>query len=395
MKKVCIVSGTRAEYGLLKPLIKRIKNDDELTLQLVVTGMHLSPEFGLTYKEIENDGFIIDEKVEMLLSSDTSIGISKSTALAMISFAEVFERLKPDMLIILGDRYEMFAVASTAMNFKIPIAHIHGGETTEGAVDEAIRHSITKMSYLHFTSEEEYRERVIQLGEEPKRVYNVGAISKDSIKEIKLLSKEELETSIKMKFDKNIALLTFHPTTLENDTSKEQFTELLKALDEMKDFKVIFTKANSDANGRIINNMIDEYVKVRKNKCTAFSSLGQLKYLSAMKYCNVVIGNSSSGIIEAPLFNKPSINIGDRQKGRIQKTTIINCKPQKEEIKKSINLALSSEFINLNVDNNFMEQGFVSDKIIKVIKDYLKNNNISLKKKFYDVSFKLESEKYE
>ena len=266
MKKICIVSGTRAEYGLLKPLIKRIKEDNELELQLVVTGMHLSPEFGLTYNEIINDGFNIDEKVEILLSSDTPIGISKSMGIAMISFSEVFERLKPDMLIILGDRYEIFSVASVAMNFKIPIAHLHGGETTEGAIDEAIRHSITKISYLHFTSEEEYRKRVIQLGEEPERVFNVGAISKDIVRELELLSKEKLEESIKMKLDRSVALLTFHPTTLEEDTSKEQFANLLKALDEFKDLEIIFTKANSDANGRVINSMIDEYVHINKDR---------------------------------------------------------------------------------------------------------------------------------
>ncbi|MBS5982624.1 UDP-N-acetylglucosamine 2-epimerase [Clostridium butyricum] len=385
MKKICIVSGTRAEYGLLKPLIKRIKEDNELELQLVVTGMHLSPEFGLTYNEIINDGFNIDEKVEILLSSDTPIGISKSMGIAMISFSEVFERLKPDMLIILGDRYEIFSVASVAMNFKIPIAHLHGGETTEGAIDEAIRHSITKISYLHFTSEEEYRKRVIQLGEEPERVFNVGAISKDIVRELELLSKEKLEESIKMKLDRSVALLTFHPTTLEEDTSKEQFANLLKALDEFKDLEIIFTKANSDANGRVINSMIDEYVHINKDRCVAFTSLGQLRYLSAMKYCDVVIGNSSSGIIEAPLFNKPSINIGDRQKGRIQKPTIINCNPQKDDIIKSIKLALSDKFIDNNTSSNFSTQKFVSQQIIEIIKTYLKNDKIKLKKKFYDI----------
>ncbi|MBE6087266.1 MAG: UDP-N-acetylglucosamine 2-epimerase (hydrolyzing) [Clostridium beijerinckii] len=395
MKKVCIVSGSRAEYGLLKPLIKRVNDDNQLELQLVVTGMHLSPEFGLTYKDIENDGFEINEKVEILLSSDTSIGISKSMGLAMISFSEVFERLQPDILIILGDRYEIFAVASVAMNFKIPIAHLHGGETTEGAVDEAIRHSITKMSYLHFTSEDKYRKRVIQLGEDPKRVYNFGAISKDSIRSLKLLDKNELEKEIEMNFDKRVALLTFHPTTLEENTAKIQFANILQALDEFKNLKVIFTKANSDQSGRIINIMIDEYVELNKDKCVSFTSLGQLRYLSAMKYCDFVIGNSSSGIIEAPLFGKPSINIGDRQKGRIQKSTIINCKAEKEEIKKSISLALSDEFTASSINTDFKMQPFVAEKIIDVIKDYLENNKIMLKKKFYDVCFKLEGDNYE
>lgn len=395
MKKICVVSGTRAEYGLLKPLIKRIQDDNGLELQLVVTGMHLSPEFGLTYKEIENDGFKINEKVEILLSSDTSSGISKSMGIAMISFSEVFERLQSDMLIILGDRYEVFAVAAVAMNFKIPIAHIHGGESTEGVVDEAIRHSLTKMSYLHFTSENEYRKRVIQLGEDPKRVYNVGAISRDSISMVNLMPKEELEKEIKMKFDNKVALLTFHPTTLEKDTSKIQFNNILQALDEFRDLKVIFTKANSDLNGRIINNMIDEYVRLNKDKCICFSSLGQVRYLSAMKYCDFVIGNSSSGIIEAPFLGKPSINIGDRQKGRIQKATIINCKAEKREIEKSINTVLSNEFISSKIKYDFNASRFVSEQIIDVIKDYLENNKIRLKKRFYDISFKLESEKHE
>lgn len=386
MKKICVVTGTRAEYGLLKPLIQKIDEDSELTLQLVVTGMHLSPEFGFTYKEIINDGFEITDKVEMLLSSDTECGISKSMGLAMISFADVFERLKPDILIILGDRYEIFSVASVAMNFKIPIAHLHGGETTEGAIDEAIRHSITKMSYLHFTSAEEYRKRVIQLGENPKRVFNVGPISEDSIRSLKLLSKEDLEESIKMKLDKKTALLTFHPTTLENNSAENQFNNILKALDQLKDLKIIFTKANSDSDGRIINKMIDEYAAKNSEKCVAFSSLGQLRYLSAMKYCDVVVGNSSSGIIEAPFFNKPTVNIGDRQKGRIQKKSIINCCVEEQDIKEALKKALSKEFYMENIKcGKSHNKMYISEKIISVIKDYLCNNKIELKKKFYDL----------
>lgn len=386
MKKICIVTGTRAEYGLLKPLIKRINEDSDLELQLIATGMHLSPEFGLTYKEIIEDGFKITEKVEMLLSSDTSVGISKSVGLAMISFSEVFYRLKPDMLVILGDRYEIFAVASVAMVCKIPIAHLHGGETTEGAIDEAIRHSITKMSYLHFTSEEQYRRRVIQLGENPSRVFNFGAISEDSIRNLKLMDKYQLEDNLKMKFDKKVALLTFHPTTLEENSSKEQFENILQVLDKFNDLKIIFTKANSDADGRIINEMIDEYVSNNLDRCISFTSLGQLRYFSCMKYCDVVIGNSSSGIIEAPIFCKPTVNIGDRQKGRIQKKSTINCEPSEDEIEMCINKALSEEFKGSIIENdNFEERSLVSDKIILVIKDYLKNNKINLKKRFYDL----------
>lgn len=386
MKKICVVTGTRAEYGLLKPLIRRVSEDVDLELQLIVTAMHLSPEFGLTYKEIIKDKFVITEKVEMLLSSDTEVGISKSIGLAIISFSEVFERIKPDMLIVLGDRYEIFAVATAAMIARIPIAHLHGGETTEGAADEAIRHSITKMSYLHFTSHNVYRNRVIQLGEEPSRVFNVGAIGEESIKTLDFITKNDLEKDLGIKFDKKIALLTFHPTTLENNSSKEQFKNLLEALDEFNDLKIIFTKANSDTNGRIINNMIDKYVLDNPKRCIAFTSLGQLRYLSAMKYCDVVIGNSSSGIIEAPMLRKATVNIGDRQKGRIQEESIVNCEPIKNEIVESLRKALSTDFIyQLDNSKNSNKESYASQKIISIIKEFLINNKINIKKKFYDL----------
>jgi len=385
MKKICVVTGTRAEYGLLRPLIKRIKEDKELNIQLIVTGMHLSPEFGLTFKEIESDGFRIDEKVEILLSSDTAVGISKTMGLAMISFSEIYERLNPDMVVLLGDRYEVFAAASTAMVSRIPIAHIHGGETTEGAFDEGFRHSITKMSYLHFTSTEEYRKRVIQLGENPNRVFNVGAIGIESIKELKLLSKEEMEHSINFKFNKPTVLVTFHPVTLENNTSKNQFKELLNTLDKANNLRIIFTKANSDTNGRIINQMIDEYVKNNTEKAIAFTSMGQLKYLSAMEYVDLVIGNSSSGIIEAPYFDVPTINIGDRQKGRIQAKTIINCQPIEIDIYNAIEIGLSIKFKqkNKNLINPY-GNGDVTRRIIEVIKSNL-DKKIDIKKIFYDL----------
>lgn len=387
-KNICIVTGTRAEYGLLCPLIKKINEDDKLNLQLVVTGMHLSPEFGLTYKQVEEDGYKIDEKVEILLSSDTSIGISKSMGLAIISFSEVFDRLKPDMVVVLGDRYEIFSAVSVASISRIPVCHLHGGETTEGAFDENLRHSITKMSYLHFTSTEEYRKRVIQLGESPDRVFNVGAIGIENIKKMNLLSKEELERSINFKLDKKYAIVTFHPVTLENNTAKNQFKELLLVLDKIKDLKVIFTKANSDTDGRIINNMIDEFVLTNKERFISFTSMGSLRYLSAIKYSDVVIGNSSSGIVEVPSFNKPTINIGDRQKGRIQAKSIINCDPIKKEIENAIEKALSKEFLeNIKDVKNPYGDGNVSDKVIEKIKYFLENDKINLKKKFYDLEF--------
>ncbi len=387
-KNICIITGTRAEYGLLCPLIKKINEDDQFNLQLLVTGMHLSPEFGLTYKQIKEAGYKIDEKVEILLSSDTSIGISKSMGLAIISFSEVFDRLKPDMVVVLGDRYEIFSAVSVANISRIPVCHLHGGETTEGAFDENLRHSITKMSYLHFTSTEEYRKRVIQLGESPDRVFNVGAIGIENIKKMNLLSKEELERSINFKLDKKYAIVTFHPVTLENNTAKNQFKELLLVLDKIKDLKVIFTKANSDTDGRIINNMIDEFVLTDKERFISFTSMGSLRYLSAIKYSDIVIGNSSSGIVEVPSFNKPTINIGDRQKGRIQAKSIINCKPVKNDIEKAIERALSDEFLeNIKDVKNPYGDGNVSDKVIEKIKYFLENDKINLKKKFYDLEF--------
>lgn len=387
-KNICVITGTRAEYGLLCPLIKKINEDDKLNLQLVVTGMHLSPDFGLTYRQIEEDGYKIDEKVEILLSSDTSIGISKSMGLAMISFSEVFDRLNPDMVVVLGDRYEIFSAVSVANISRIPVCHLHGGEATEGLIDEFIRHSITKMSYLHFTSTKEYRKRVIQLGESPDRVFNIGAIGIENIKKMNLLSKEELEKSIDFKLNKKYAIVTFHPVTLENNTAKNQFKELLLALDNIKDLKVMFTKANSDTDGRIINKMIDEFVLTDKERFIAFTSMGSLRYLSAIKYSDVVIGNSSSGIVEVPSFNKPTINIGDRQKGRIQAKSIINCEPIQLEIETAIKKSLSKQFIeSIKGMKNPYGDGEVSSKIIYYIKMYLYEKDIDLKKKFYDIDF--------
>jgi GDP/UDP-N,N'-diacetylbacillosamine 2-epimerase (hydrolysing) len=336
MKKICIVTGTRAEYGLLYWLIKGINEDPELELQLIVTGMHLSPEFGLTWQQIQKDGFPITKKIEILLSSDTAVGISKSNALALISFAEAFDEIKPEIIVLLGDRTETFAAASAALVEGIPIAHIHGGELTEGAYDNAIRHSITKMSHLHFTATEEYRRRVIQLGEQPETVINVGAIGIDSIKKLALLNKSDFEKAIDKKlFNKNL-LITFHPVTLEKQSAEEQFSQLLQALDEFENTLLIFTKPNSDKDGRIIIRMIDEYVQKNSNKANAFTSLGQFRYLSAIQYMDAVVGNSSSGIIEVPAFMVPTVNIGDRQKGRLIGPTIFNCQPKKKDIKMAI-----------------------------------------------------------
>ncbi|MCT7546485.1 UDP-N-acetylglucosamine 2-epimerase [Aliarcobacter cryaerophilus] len=383
MKKICVVTGTRAEYGLLYWLLKEIEADKDLELQLIATGMHLSPEFGLTYQTIEKE-FKINKKIEMLLSSDTSVGISKSMGLAQISFAESYDELKPDILVVLGDRYEIFSATSAAMIAKIPIAHLHGGEATEGAFDESIRHSITKMSHLHFTATNEYKNRVIQLGEHPSRVFNVGGMGIENIKRLELLNKKEFEKSIEFKLNIKNILVTFHPVTLENSTAQEQFKELLDAIDELEDTNIIFTKANSDTDGRVINKMIDDYVTKNSNKSIVFTSLGQLRYLSALQYVDAVVGNSSSGLAEAPSFKIATINIGDRQKGRIKASSVIDCEPNKDSILKSFEKLYSKEFQEtLKTTINPYGDGYASKKIVEILKNVdLKN---ILKKSFYDL----------
>ncbi len=386
MKRIGIMTGTRAEYGLLKPLMQEINKDNDLELYLIVSGMHLSPEFGMTYQEIEEDGFEINAKVEMLLSSDSPAGISKSIGLGVIGFADEFQRADLDMLILLGDRYEALSAAICALVMRIPIAHLHGGELTEGAIDEGIRHSITKMSYLHFTSTEQYRNRVIQLGENPERVFYVGALGVENIKKINLMTKEELERAIHFEIDENTVVVTYHPVTLENNTVEEQFLNLLKVLDRNPKIRMIFTKANADTNGRIVNELIDKYAAQNSERACAFMSLGQKRYLSALKYCRIVIGNSSSGIIEAPSFGKPIINIGDRQKGRICADSVINCGYTQQEIQQAMETALTEEFENKarNCRNPYEKENTAAN-IISVIKDYLLNDKIKLKKGFYDI----------
>lgn len=381
-RKICVVTGTRAEYGLLYWLMKEIQADPELELQIIATGMHLSPEFGLTYKEIEKE-FLIDKKIEMLLSSDTAVGISKSMGLAQISFAEAYEELQPGLVVLLGDRYEIFAAASAAMIARIPIAHLHGGETSEGAFDEAIRHSITKMSHLHFVATEEYRSRVIQLGEQPERVFNVGGMGIENIHRLPLLSKEDFEQSIDFKLAKKNLIVTFHPVTLETSTAQHQFSELLAALDELEDTHIIFTKANSDTDGRIINQMIDDYVANNPTKAAGFTSLGQLRYLSALQYMDAMVGNSSSGLAEAPSFKIGTINIGDRQAGRIKADSVIDCAPSKRAIQHALQELYSVEFQQkLEMVKNPYGEGCASTKVVSVIK----NTSLEqiLMKKFYD-----------
>jgi len=385
LKKICVVTGTRAEYGLLHYLLKDINNDSEFDLQLIVTGMHLSPEFGNTYQEIEKDGFNIDEKIDISLSSDCEVAIAKSIGIGVSRFAEVFDREKPDLLILLGDRYEIFSSAIAAMVSRVPIAHIHGGETTEGVIDEAIRHSITKMSFIHFTATEEYRNRVIQLGEDPSRVFNVGGLGVDNISKIELLSREQLEDAIGFNLGKKNILVTYHPVTLEENTSESQFEELLSALDELSDTKIIFTKSNSDSGGRIVNQMIDEYTSKRRNTI-AFDSMGYQNYLSLMQYVDIVMGNSSSGLLEAPTFKIATIDIGDRQKGRIKAKSVISCLPLKSSIKEAIVQALSVEFrFSLKAVTNPYGSGGASKQIFEIIKKL--DCSKMLKKSFLDLNF--------
>lgn len=384
-KKICVLTATRAEYGLLKPVIEKLQQDENLDVRIVATGMHLSPEFGRTYKEIEQDGLRIDRKIEILLSSDTAAAISKSMGLAMISFADYFAEEQFDGLVVLGDRYETLAVCCVAMNARIPIFHLYGGETTEGIIDESIRHCITKMSFLHFTATEEYRKRVIQLGESPDRVFNVGAMGVENILKRNLLSKQELEQSINYSLSKTYAIVTFHPVTLENKSSEVQIQELLKALDQFANMKFIITKANADANGRVINEYLDQYGSARGN-VIIIDSLGTQRYLSAVKYAKVVIGNSSSGIVEVPSFRISTVNIGDRQKGRIQANSVINCKPIYEDIIQAMKLALSDNFQKIAKQTKNPYEGVeTSKKIIDQIKDFVMNEKIDLKKKFYDI----------
>ncbi|KUF35300.1 UDP-N-acetylglucosamine 2-epimerase [Lysinibacillus sp. F5] len=373
-RKICVVTGTRAEYGLLANLIKKIAQDDEFELQVVVTGMHLSPEFGNTYRKIEDDGFFINEKVEILLSTDTDTGIVKSMGLATIGFADSLARLQPDLIIILGDRFEMLAVAQAALIMQIPIAHIHGGECTFGAYDDAIRHSITKMATWHFTSTESHRKRVIQLGESPERVFNVGAIGIENIVNLKLLTKDELFLKLELNEKKPMFLITYHP---ETNGQTEGIYQLLQALEHYPDINLLFTKSNADNGGRMINEAIQEFVLNHSNG-KLYDSLGQLNYLSAVKHAEVVIGNSSSGLIEVPYLGTPTVNCGTRQEGREQPNSIFNIGLDANEIYLTIEKA--REFNN--VYEHIFGDGKVSDKILAELHSL---PSFSIKKEFYDL----------
>jgi GDP/UDP-N,N'-diacetylbacillosamine 2-epimerase (hydrolysing) len=383
LRKICVVSGTRAEYGLLRSVMHGIQESRLLKFQLIVTGMHLSPEFGLTVQEIEADGFHIDRKVEMLLSSDTPVGITKSMGLAMIGFADALADLQPDLLLVLGDRFETFAAVSAAIIARIPIAHCHGGELTEGSFDDAMRHSITKVAHLHFVAAEEYRQRVIQMGEHPDRVFLVGGLGVDSIKRTNLLSREELEESLDFKLGPRNLLITFHPVTLEHNTSAHQMEELLAALDHLENTHLIFTMPNADTDGRVLIRMVEKFC-AKHPYAKAFTSLGQLRYYSCVLYCDGVIGNSSSGLLEVPSFKKATINIGERQRSRLKASSVVDCHPSASSILKAINHIFSSDFRDqLQSTINPYGSGGASAAIIRIIQDQHMENLIH--KTFFDL----------
>jgi len=378
-RKICVITGTRAEYGLLYPVMKKIEASDTLELQLIATTMHLSEEFGSTYKQIEKDGFTIDEKIENLIASDTKSSIAKSTALATMLLSDALNRLQPDAVLILGDRYETHAAVTTAMLMNIPIAHIHGGEITEGAVDEQIRHSITKMSYLHFASTETYRQRIIQMGEDPSRVFNSGAPGIDNIINFELLSKEALESDLNWKFGTQSALFTYHPVTLAQSDIHQDIEQIFTALFQTG-LNILFTYANADDSGRIINQKIETFCQKSHLKYKVVKNLGQLRYLSAMKHVDLLIGNTSSGIIEATSFQKPVVNIGDRQKGRLQSGNVIEC--EIDTLQKAIDQALSDDSKNrCETLENIYGNGNAADTIV----DILCKTELSVVKKFVDM----------
>ena len=382
MRKVCVVTGSRAEYGILRTLMQAIKDDPQLCLQIIATNQHLSKLQGETYREIENDGFNIDFKVPMAddQADDCSNTTAKSIGRGMIGFADAYDVLKPDILIILGDRYEMLAAASTALIYRIPIAHLHGGEITEGAFDDSIRHSITKMSHLHFTSTEAYRKRVIQLGEQPDRVFNVGALGVENILSTPVMAKEDLEKELDFRIPEKTLLVTYHPVTLSEMSTGEQIDNLITALDAYKDYSIIFTYSNSDTGSQVIINRINEYTDSNSGRCLFVKSLGQKRYYSALRYVKAVVGNSSSGIIEVPSFGIPTLDIGDRQKGRIAADSVFHCGCSAREITDGLQKVL--QYTTKTVDNPYAKTG-TCKSILEVLKSYPLDNIIQ--KRFYDI----------
>ena len=382
-RKVCVVTGSRAEYGLLYSLLQDIAADSNFDLQVIATGMHLSPEFGLTYRQIEADGFAIGAKVEMLLSADTPVAVTKSLGLGIIGFADALNSLAPDIVVVLGDRFEILAAAQAAMLARIPLAHIHGGETSEGAYDEGIRHAISKMAHWHFVAAEPYRQRVVQLGEAPQRVFNVGGPGLDHLRRTQLLSRKELEQSLGMRLLEPLLLVTYHPVTLGKDAPETAMEELLAALREFNDACIVFTYPNADSGGRALRQMIERFVADYPQRMRGYVSLGQLRYLSLMRHANAIVGNSSSGLIEAPALKKATVNVGDRQKGRLKASSVIDAPERRAEIAGAIRLALSAEFrASLPQTRSHYGFGNASAAIVRQLKADLPE----IQKPFFDIS---------
>ncbi|MEC6408910.1 UDP-N-acetylglucosamine 2-epimerase [Achromobacter xylosoxidans] len=382
-RKICVVTGSRAEYGLMRSLLGAISTDPALTLQIVATGMHLSPEFGMTYRSIEEDGFHIDAKVEMLLSADSAVAVTKSLGLGVIGFADAFERLAPDIVVALGDRFEILAAAQAAMLACIPIAHIHGGETSEGAFDEGIRHAITKMAQWHFVAAEPYRRRVVQLGEAPDRVFNVGAPGLDILATAKWMGRDELATSLDMELGEPLFMVTYHPVTLESRSPRDAMMQLLGALEAFPQATIVFTYPNADTGGRVLIDCIDQFVVRNRSRAKAFVSLGQLRYLSLMREANVVIGNSSSGLTEAPAMKRATVNIGNRQNGRLKASSVIDATDDQASIIDAIKQALSAEFVSrLPATYSLYGHGDAAAAIVSI----LRSATLSVQKAFFDIA---------
>jgi len=384
VKRVCVVTGSRAEYGLLRWVMEGFKNSDVCTLQTVVTGMHLSPEFGSTWRAIEADGFSIDWKIEMLLGSDSASAVTKSMGVAMIGFADAFSHLKPDLLVILGDRFEILAAASAALIAGIPIAHLHGGELTEGAYDDSIRHSVTKMSHLHFTAASEYRNRVIQLGEDPARVWDVGGFGLDNIVNVELLSRAEVEDKLNISLGDKSLLVTFHPETIPDVVPEQQLEELLYALSQTTAV-FVFTMPNADNKNRILRAMIEDFVQQQLGRAVVHASLGQRLYLSTLAQVDAVVGNSSSGLIEAPAFGKGTVNIGRRQNGRLKAPSVVDCEACRTDIADAIDRVLNPSFLaGIKSQQNPYGRGGASVKTVSIIEKWFRDK-ASMSKKFYDL----------
>ena len=383
-RKICFLTGTRAEYGLLSGLIKKVEKNKSSSSQLIVTGTHLSKEYGNTIDTIFKDKIKITRKIDISLINNSRLGVSKSFSLAVEKISRSLNSLNPDLLVLLGDRYETFAAATSATILNIPIAHIHGGETTQGAFDESFRHSITKMSHFHFCTTDAYKKRIIQLGENPKNVFCVGSLGIDNILSNKYLNTKQLEREISLPFSKKNIFITFHPVTLERDTSKQHFKNLLRSLNKIENVSLFFSKANADPGGKKINDEIERFVKKNQSKSMVRSSYGQQLYFSLLKYVDLVIGNSSSGLIEVPHFKIPTINIGDRQLGRIIGKSVINCLPTEDSIDSALEKAFSKPFLsNIKKFKNPYGEGGATEKIAKKI--FSLNLDNILKKTFYDL----------